>query len=290
MLLEGIDWRRPVRTLRAAAGGVTARYFCTTFFAHSVVCCNASSCDTPRMAAAPIDTLPRSRRTSSAATLQALILRSTNNCCRVSSEIEHSEAAVGQAATHAVRAEVGEARSADRATGAAAGRTGSEPQLRTQQLRTRRPGCSGRKRRYETRSETDTPSRCPNILPRETHKHRAEASGLSGLRRRRCEPLGEDVSEMLEYVPAQFQSDPACAAEAGCASCERIVQAQAPSRPIERGLAGPGLLAHVLVSKYCDHLPLYRQAEIYAREGVELERSTLADWVGGSEPRCWSRW
>jgi len=67
-----------------------------------------------------------------------------------------------------------------------------------------------------------------------------------------------------------------------CAGCERIVQAQAPSRPIERSFAGPGLLAHVLVSKYCDHLPLYRQSEIYAREGVELDRSTLADWVGGA--------
>jgi hypothetical protein len=60
------------------------------------------------------------------------------------------------------------------------------------------------------------------------------------------------------------------------------VQAEAPGRPIARGLAGPGLLAHVLVSKYADHLPLYRQAEIYAREGVELERSTLADWVGAT--------
>jgi len=60
------------------------------------------------------------------------------------------------------------------------------------------------------------------------------------------------------------------------------VQAEAPGRPIERGLAGPGLLAHVLVAKYSDHLPLYRQAEIYAREGVELERSTLADCVGGT--------
>jgi hypothetical protein len=60
------------------------------------------------------------------------------------------------------------------------------------------------------------------------------------------------------------------------------VQAEAPSRPIERGMAGPGLLAHVLVSKYADHLPLYRQSEIYARQGIELERSTLADWVGGT--------
>jgi transposase len=67
-----------------------------------------------------------------------------------------------------------------------------------------------------------------------------------------------------------------------CGSCQKIVQAAAPSRPIARGLAGPGFLAHVLVSKYADHLPLYRQSQIYAREGLELDRSTLADWVGGA--------
>ncbi len=95
-------------------------------------------------------------------------------------------------------------------------------------------------------------------------------------------PLGEDVSEVLEWVPASFKVMRYVRPKLSCASCERIVQAPAPSRPIERGLAGPGLLAHVLVAKYCDHQPLYRQAEMYAREGVELERSTLADWVGGS--------
>jgi hypothetical protein len=67
-----------------------------------------------------------------------------------------------------------------------------------------------------------------------------------------------------------------------CAACQRIVQELAPSRPIARGIAGPGLLAHVLVAKYADHLPLYRQSQIYAREGVALERSTLADCVGGA--------
>jgi transposase len=67
-----------------------------------------------------------------------------------------------------------------------------------------------------------------------------------------------------------------------CGRCERVVEAPASSRPIERGLAGPGLLAHVLVSKFADHLPLYRQSEIYARQGVEIERSTLAGWVGGA--------
>src|SRR5205807_2154252 len=90
------------------------------------------------------------------------------------------------------------------------------------------------------------------------------------------------VSEMLEYVPASFVVIRHVRTKLSCTKCDCIVQAEAPSRPIERGLAGPGLLAHVLVSKYCDHLPLYRQSEIYARRGVELERSTLADWVGGS--------
>nr|WP_147373320.1 IS66 family transposase [Henriciella mobilis] len=67
-----------------------------------------------------------------------------------------------------------------------------------------------------------------------------------------------------------------------CTCCDRFHQAPLPSRPIERGRPGPGLLAHVLVSKYADHLPLYRQSQIYAREGLDLERSTMADWVGKS--------
>lgn len=66
----------------------------------------------------------------------------------------------------------------------------------------------------------------------------------------------------------------------GCTQCDTLVQA--PARPIERGIGGPGLLTQVLVAKYGDHLPLYRQSQIYAREGVELERSTLAEWVGGA--------
>lgn len=66
-----------------------------------------------------------------------------------------------------------------------------------------------------------------------------------------------------------------------CGRCATIVQAPAPSRPIDKGIAGSGLLAHVAVSKYLDHLPLYRQSEIYARQGIDLERSTLADWIGG---------
>ncbi|HYI96226.1 MAG TPA: IS66 family transposase [Bryobacteraceae bacterium] len=98
----------------------------------------------------------------------------------------------------------------------------------------------------------------------------------------RLRPLGEDVSEMLEYVPARFKVIRRVRPKLSCSGCERIVQEPAPSRPIDRGMAGPALLAHVLVSKYAYHLPLYRQTEIYEREGVELDRSTLADWVGGA--------
>jgi transposase len=94
--------------------------------------------------------------------------------------------------------------------------------------------------------------------------------------------LGEDVSETLEYVPASFKVVRTVRPKLACGRCEAIVQAPAPSRPIARGLAGPGLLAQVMVAKYCDHQPLYRQSAIYARHGVELSRSTLADWVAGS--------
>jgi transposase len=121
----------------------------------------------------------------------------------------------------------------------------------------------------------------PAHLPRETRKYlpKQEACPDCGGALR---PLGEDVSEILEYVQVRFKVIRQVRPKLACAGCDRIVQAQAPSRPIERGLAGPGLLAHVLVSKYGDHCPLYRQSEIYAREGVELDRSTLADWVGGT--------
>jgi transposase len=120
----------------------------------------------------------------------------------------------------------------------------------------------------------------PAHLPRETHKvlPKQEACPDCG---GKLKPLGEDVSEMLEWVPEHFKVIRQVRPKLACACCDKIVQAEAASRPIERGMAGPGLLAHVLVSKYCDHLPLYRQAEIYARDGVELDRSTMAEWVGG---------
>lgn len=119
----------------------------------------------------------------------------------------------------------------------------------------------------------------PDHLPRDIEEHLPSACDCPACGTS-LKKLGETVSEMLEYVPASFRVIRHVRPKFACSRCDTIVQANAPARPIARGLAGAGLLAHVLVAKYCDHLPLYRQSTIYAREGVELERSTLADWVG----------
>ena len=93
--------------------------------------------------------------------------------------------------------------------------------------------------------------------------------------------IGQDISEVLEYEPGNFHVTRHVRPKLACSDCHSIVQASAPSRPIERGMAGASLMTHVLVSKYCDHTPLYRLSQIFAREGVQIERSTLADWVAG---------
>jgi transposase len=92
--------------------------------------------------------------------------------------------------------------------------------------------------------------------------------------------IGEDTSERLDIVPAQFRVLVVRRPKYACRACESVVQAPAPPRLIEGGLPTEGTVAQVLVSKYADHLPLYRQAQIYARQGLSLDRSTLADWVG----------
>ena len=92
--------------------------------------------------------------------------------------------------------------------------------------------------------------------------------------------LGEDVTEMLELIPRQWKVIQHVREKLSCRSCEAITQPPAPSHPIARGRAGPGLLAHILFSKYGLHLPLNRQSDTYAREGIDLDVSTLADWVG----------
>jgi transposase len=94
--------------------------------------------------------------------------------------------------------------------------------------------------------------------------------------------LGEDASEQLDYVPGYFQVIRHVRPKLACRACARIVQAGAPSRPIERGLPTSALLAQVIGAKYADHCPLYRQEGIYRRSGVELPRSMLASWVGAA--------
>src|SRR4051794_18644486 len=97
--------------------------------------------------------------------------------------------------------------------------------------------------------------------------------------------IGEDTSEMLDIVPAQLRVRVIRRPRYACRACEgAVVQAPAPERPVTGGMATEALLAHVLVAKFGDHLPLYRQAAIFARQGVELDRSTLCDWVGRA---CW---
>jgi transposase len=94
--------------------------------------------------------------------------------------------------------------------------------------------------------------------------------------------IGETITEMLDHVPARLRVIRIRRPRYGCRACGTIHQVPAPERPIAKGLATPALLAHVLISKYCDHLPLYRQSQIFARHGVQLNRNTLANWVGGA--------
>ena len=124
----------------------------------------------------------------------------------------------------------------------------------------------------------------PEQLPREeiVHPSPCACPACGGALR----AAGEDVAEMLEWVPGRYKVLRHVRPKFACERCETLVQAPAPARPIARGLAGPGLLAHVLVGKYADHLPLYRQSQIFARDGIDLDRSTLADWVGGASELC----
>ena len=119
----------------------------------------------------------------------------------------------------------------------------------------------------------------PDHLARETIVHEPEM--VCGC----CDPsklarLGEDVTEVLEKIPARLKVIRHVRPRYACRMCEQVSQAPAPDLPIERGRPGPGLIAYVAVSKYCDGLPLFRQSVILAREGVEIDRATLADWIG----------
>jgi len=137
------------------------------------------------------------------------------------------------------------------------------------------------------RQAEDTPADKPKRKPIPDHIPRIEVELTPGSAERtqcggKLRRLGEDVTEELEYVPGRFVVNRIVRPRMACSGCDCFTQAPLPSRPIERGRPGPGLLAHVLVGKYADHLPLYRQSQIFEREGLDLDRSTLADWVGKS--------
>jgi transposase len=134
----------------------------------------------------------------------------------------------------------------------------------------------------ETAVEAHKPARrpLPEDLPRESVRHPAPCAcpTCGGALRR----IGEEVTETLDYVPGRFKVIRHLREKLPCRACDMVVAAPAPDHAIARGRAGAGLLAHIVVSKYDDHLPLYRQAEIFARTGVSLETSTLSGWVGAT--------
>ncbi|WP_413207754.1 IS66 family transposase [Rhodospirillum sp. A1_3_36] len=156
-----------------------------------------------------------------------------------------------------------EAEAADASPEEEAGSTAPETDGETVPAKTRRP------RRV-----------LPEDLPREEIRH--EPDGTCAQCGGAMRQVSEDVTEILDYVPGHFRVIRHVRPALSCRTCESMVQAPMPSLPVYRGLPSPGLLAQVLVSKYCDHLPLYRQSQIHAREGLTLERSLLAGWVGQS--------
>ncbi|EAM7164478.1 IS66 family transposase, partial [Salmonella enterica] len=119
----------------------------------------------------------------------------------------------------------------------------------------------------------------PASLPRETRVIRPEEECCPACGGE-LSPLGCDVSEQLELISSAFKVIETQRPKLACCRCDHIVQAPVPSKPIARSYAGAGLLAHVVTGKYADHLPLYRQSEIYRRQGVELSRATLGRWTG----------
>jgi transposase len=126
----------------------------------------------------------------------------------------------------------------------------------------------------------DKPRRAslPANLPRTEIRHEPETTTCScGCQMKR---IGEDVAEKLDYVPGVFTVERHIRGKWACTACEKLIQAPVPAQVIDKGIPTAGLLAQVLVSKYADHMPLYRQEQMFGRAGVAIPRSTLAEWVG----------
>ena len=118
----------------------------------------------------------------------------------------------------------------------------------------------------------------PTNLPRVEFRHEPDSTLCHcGCQLKR---IGEDISEKLDYAPGLFTVERHIRGKWACGQCQTLTQAPVPSQVIDKGMATAGLLAQVLVAKYADHLPLYRQESIFARAGMALPRSTLAQWVG----------
>ena len=137
-----------------------------------------------------------------------------------------------------------------------------------------------------SKADTDTPKQpkrapLPPELPRVEHHHEPDSSICNtpgcGCQLKR---IGEDVSERLDYTPGLFTAERHIRGKWACTMCQTLTQAPVPAQIIDKGIPAAGLLAQVLVAKYADHLPLYRQETIFARAGMALPRSTLAQWVG----------
>jgi transposase len=139
------------------------------------------------------------------------------------------------------------------------------------------PGARGPVRRRHPgrrRLPSDLPREQIEIVPPASERHCATCD-TAKVR------IGADITEELDYVPASFVIREYVRPKYACASCQQgVVQAALPARPIEKGRPGPGLLAHVVSSKYADHLPLYRLEHIFERHGVQITRRTLSEWNG----------
>jgi len=195
--------------------------------------------------------------------------------------IEKLKLQIARYKAHPVRVQIRASRRAGRAA-------------RTDRRGARSQSAAGRRNRPRRRPRPMThlpkTSRTPAVarsLPRTTQEH-APACGCpacgTALKR-----MGEDVSEYLEFVSRALQGDPDGAAQDELPQVLDGGSGRHAESADPKGIAGPGLLAHVAVSKYLDHLPLYRQSEIYARQGIDLDRSTMAGWIGPISA-WWNRW
>ncbi|WP_198586224.1 IS66 family transposase [Roseovarius salinarum] len=147
----------------------------------------------------------------------------------------------------------------------------------------------------EALDEGPVPAEEAEASPEKTRRRRPRVSGDTPRERRELDPgdacpdcggdlrvVGEDVSELLDMIAAQIKVIEIARVKKSCRRCERMVQEPAPSRPIPRSMAGPSLLAFILVSKFDDHVPLYRLSEIFARMGADIPDTTMVDWCGGA--------